>query len=81
MLITIEEGSVGGFGAHVLHHLATKGLLDHGLKIRPMVLPDRFQDHDSPAKQYEEAGLTAKHIVDQAVGILVKNRHASAVSA
>jgi 1-deoxy-D-xylulose-5-phosphate synthase len=81
VLITIEEGSVGGFGAHVLHHLATRGLLDHGLKIRPMVLPDRFQDHDSPARQYEEAGLTAKHIVDQAVGILVKNRHASAVSA
>jgi 1-deoxy-D-xylulose-5-phosphate synthase len=63
VLVTIEEGSVGGFGSFVLHHLATAGLLDGGLKIRPMVLPDVFQDHDSPAKQYEEAGLTARHIV------------------
>ncbi|MBP2292692.1 1-deoxy-D-xylulose-5-phosphate synthase [Azospirillum rugosum] len=72
VLITIEEGSVGGFGSFVLQFLATKGLLDNGLKIRPMVLPDRFQDHDSPAKQYEEAGLNARHIVAtalQALGI------------
>ena len=70
VLITIEEGSVGGFGSFVLHFLATKGLLDGGLKIRPMVLPDRFQDHDSPAKQYEEAGLSARHIVATALGAL-----------
>jgi len=63
VLITIEEGSIGGFGSHVLHHLATLGLLDKGLKIRPMVLPDIFQDHDSPAKQYDQAGLNARHIV------------------
>ena len=72
VLITVEEGSVGGFGSFVLHHLATAGLLDGGLKIRPMVLPDRFLDHDSPAKQYEEAGLAARHIVAtalQALGI------------
>ena len=70
VLITIEEGSVGGFGSFVLHFLATKGLLDGGLKIRPMVLPDRFQDHDSPAKQYDEAGLSARHIVATALGAL-----------
>jgi len=70
VLITIEEGSVGGFGSFVLHHLATTGLLDHGLKVRPMVLPDRFLDHDAPAKQYEEAGLTARGIVDTALSAL-----------
>ena len=63
MLITIEEGSVGGFASHVLQHLATAGLLDHGLKVRPMILPDRFIDHASPAKQYEQAGLDAPGIV------------------
>ncbi|MEL7467342.1 MAG: 1-deoxy-D-xylulose-5-phosphate synthase [Pseudomonadota bacterium] len=66
-LITIEEGSVGGFGSHVLHLLATEGALDHGLKIRPMVLPDAFIDQDSPAKMYEFAGLTAPSIVATAL--------------
>jgi len=70
VLITIEEGSVGGFGSFVLQFLATAGLLDGGLKIRPMVLPDRFLDHDAPAKQYEEAGLSAKSIVATALGAL-----------
>ncbi|WP_454017524.1 1-deoxy-D-xylulose-5-phosphate synthase [Azospirillum sp. Marseille-Q6669] len=70
VLITIEEGSVGGFGSFVLQHLAMAGLLDGGLKIRPMVLPDRFLDHDSPAKQYEEAGLAARHIVATALQAL-----------
>ncbi|PWC35791.1 1-deoxy-D-xylulose-5-phosphate synthase [Azospirillum sp. TSO35-2] len=72
VLITIEEGSVGGFGSFVLQFLATAGLLDGGLKIRPMVLPDVYLDHDAPAKQYEKAGLTAQHIVQtalQALGI------------
>ncbi|MBP2228911.1 1-deoxy-D-xylulose-5-phosphate synthase [Azospirillum agricola] len=72
VLITIEEGSVGGFGSFVLHFLATSGLLDGGLKIRPLVLPDVYLDHDSPAKQYETAGLSARHIVAtalQALGI------------
>lgn len=72
VLITIEEGSVGGFGSFVLQFLATAGLLDGGLKIRPMVLPDTYLDHDSPAKQYETAGLNAQHIVHtalQALGI------------
>ena len=50
VLITIEEGSIGGFASQVLHHLAQRGLLDQGLKVRPMVLPDRFIDHDTPAQ-------------------------------
>ena len=67
VLITIEEGSIGGFGSHVLHHLASHGMMDRGLKIRPMTLPDVFQDHDSPEKQYDTAGLNAKHIVAKAL--------------
>jgi 1-deoxy-D-xylulose-5-phosphate synthase len=70
VLITIEEGSVGGFGSAVMQHLAWKGLLDHGLKIRPMTLPDRFIDHDSQTKQLIEAGLTARDIVDTALKAL-----------
>jgi 1-deoxy-D-xylulose-5-phosphate synthase len=70
VVITLEEGSVGGFGSIVLHDLAVSGLLDHGVKIRPMVLPDRFLDHDAPAKQYEAAGLTARHIVATALNAL-----------
>ncbi len=63
VLITIEEGSILGFGALVMQHLAMRGLLDRGLKIRPMCLPDRFIDHDAPRKQYDEAGLNAPQIV------------------
>jgi 1-deoxy-D-xylulose-5-phosphate synthase len=70
VVVTIEEGSVGGFASHVLQHLATRGLLDHGLKLRPMVLPDRFIDHDTPAKQYDEAGLSARHIAQTALQAL-----------
>jgi 1-deoxy-D-xylulose-5-phosphate synthase len=70
VLITIEEGSIGGFGSHVMHHLASMGLLDRGLKARPMVLPDIFQDQNMPAKQYEQAGLNAKHIVAKVLGAL-----------
>ena len=70
VLITVEEGSIGGFGSHVVHHLATAGLLDSGLKIRPMVLPDRFLDHDNPVKQYDEAGLNARHITATALAAL-----------
>ncbi|TWB24289.1 1-deoxy-D-xylulose-5-phosphate synthase [Nitrospirillum bahiense] len=64
VLVTIEEGSVGGFGAQVMQFLAEEGLFDSGLKFRPMVLPDRYQEHDNPAKQYDEAGLNANGIVD-----------------
>jgi 1-deoxy-D-xylulose-5-phosphate synthase len=70
VLITIEEGAIGGFGSHVLHHLAISGALDHGLKIRTMHLPDIFIDHDSPANQYEIAGLNARHIVAMALSAL-----------
>jgi len=70
VLITIEEGSVGGFASHVLQFLATAGLLDNGLKIRPMTLPDRFVEHNSPATQYDDAGLNARHIVATALAAL-----------
>jgi 1-deoxy-D-xylulose-5-phosphate synthase len=70
VLITIEEGAMLGFGGIVMHHLATRGLLDHGLKIRPMCLPDRFIDHEAPRKQYDEAGLNAPQIVATALAAL-----------
>ncbi|MFO1163473.1 MAG: 1-deoxy-D-xylulose-5-phosphate synthase [Reyranellaceae bacterium] len=70
VLITIEEGAIGGFSSQVLQHLATAGLLDGGLKIRPMILPDRFLDHAAPAKQYEWAGLNAPQIVATALEAL-----------
>ncbi|MGH6881700.1 MAG: transketolase C-terminal domain-containing protein, partial [Hypericibacter sp.] len=81
VLITIEEGSVGGFGSHVLQFLAITGQLDNGPKIRPMVLPDRFIDHHKPEVQYDEAALTAKHIVAtalQALGVDVSQASARA---
>ena len=67
VLITIEEGSVGGFGAQVLHFLAADGLLDAGLRVRPMVLPDRFIDHDRPELQYAAAGLLSGDILAAAL--------------
>jgi 1-deoxy-D-xylulose-5-phosphate synthase len=62
MLITVEEGAAGGFGAHVLHYLANEDLLRPGLDVRTMTLPDVFQDHDDPARQYDAAGLGADAI-------------------
>ncbi|KQM64707.1 MULTISPECIES: 1-deoxy-D-xylulose-5-phosphate synthase [unclassified Sphingomonas] len=62
--VTVEEGSVGGLGAHVLTFASDTGLTDAGLKLRTMRLPDTFQDQDSPQKQYDEAGLNAPQIVD-----------------
>jgi 1-deoxy-D-xylulose-5-phosphate synthase len=70
VLITIEEGSVGGFASFVLQYLATSGLLDAGLKVRPLVLPDRFIDHAAPTRQYEWAGLNAPQIVATALAAL-----------
>ncbi len=64
VLVTIEEGSRGGFGAFVLHFLSDDGLLDGGIKVRTMTLPDIYQDHDSPAKMYDLARLNAPHIVE-----------------
>ena len=72
VLITIEEGSMLGFGSMVMHHLATRGLLDRGLKIRPMCLPDVFIDHEAPRKQYDQAGLNAPQIVATALTALGK---------
>ncbi|MEO6339389.1 MAG: 1-deoxy-D-xylulose-5-phosphate synthase [Caulobacteraceae bacterium] len=69
-LITVEEGSVGGFGAFVLHLLAAKGALDRGLKIRTVVLPDVFQDHDKPDAMNALAGIDAAGIVAAALGAL-----------
>ncbi|MBM3482701.1 MAG: 1-deoxy-D-xylulose-5-phosphate synthase [Alphaproteobacteria bacterium] len=73
VLITIEEGAVGGFSSFVLHYLATSGLLDLGLKVRPMVLPDRFVAHGTPQGMYDDAGLNARHIVDTALIALGSN--------
>nr|AUJ59071.1 plastid 1-deoxyxylulose-5-phosphate synthase [Neoporphyra haitanensis] len=71
VLVTVEEGSIGGFGDHVLHFLALEGLLDGGdLRVRPMVLPDRYIDHGSQSEQYEEAGLYASHIEATALRLL-----------
>ncbi len=69
-IITVEQGARGGFGAHVLHHLAEKGALDRGLRIRTMTLPDRFIDQASPADMYADAGLTASHIAAKAIEAL-----------
>jgi len=80
VLITVEEGAIGGFASQVLHHLATAGLLDRGLKIRPMVLPDRFIDHNSPAVQYDEAGLNARQIVETAMGALGRTTSVAATA-
>ncbi len=70
VLITVEEGSTGGFGSMVLQHLALSGALDSGLKIRPMVLPDLFLDHDAPFAQYDTAKLNASGIVATAMAAL-----------
>jgi 1-deoxy-D-xylulose-5-phosphate synthase len=70
VLITIEEGASGGFGAHVMHFLAHDGLLDRGLKMRPMTLPDVFLDQDTPEKLYAQAGLDADGIVRTALNAL-----------
>jgi len=61
-IITIEEGTIGGFGSHVSHFLSEKNLLDAKLKFRSMILPDRFIDHDKPDLMYKSAGLDAKSI-------------------
>ncbi len=70
VLITIEEGSIGGFGSFVLHALSEDGLLDGGLKVRSLVLPDVFIDHDKPEKMYALAGLDAKAIVAKVQEVL-----------
>ncbi|MEE8371964.1 MAG: 1-deoxy-D-xylulose-5-phosphate synthase, partial [Sphingomonadales bacterium] len=78
VLLTIEEGSIGGFGSFVLGFLARDGLLDRGLKIRPMFLPDEFVPHGDPTKQYEYAGLMSADIVKTAVQALGADKLAKA---
>ena len=80
-LITLEEGSVGGFGAFVLHLLAERGALDRGLKIRTLVLPDIYQDHEKPEVMYAQAGLDAEGIVRAALSALSADRAVKGIRA
>ncbi|WP_373460195.1 1-deoxy-D-xylulose-5-phosphate synthase [Pseudokordiimonas caeni] len=73
LLITIEEGSIGGFGAHVMDFLAEEGILDGNLKVRAMKLPDIFQDHDKPETMYADAGLDAEGIVATVLKAMGRN--------
>jgi 1-deoxy-D-xylulose-5-phosphate synthase len=78
VLITIEEGAAGGFAAHVMQFLAWEGLLDKGLKVRPMTLPDIFQDQDTPERMYAQAGLDADGIVLTALNALGRSNEVPA---
>ncbi|WP_417482614.1 1-deoxy-D-xylulose-5-phosphate synthase [Maricaulis sp.] len=80
VLVTIEEGARGGFGAFVLQLLAERGALDNGLKIRTMTLPDIFQDHDAPFAMYDTAGLNARHIAATALGAIGRDRDLAKVA-
>ena len=80
VLLTVEEGSIGGFGAHVLHFAAWDGLLDCGLKIRDLILPDKFLDQDTPERMYAAAQLDAKAIVAAALNALGRERDAAAAA-
>ena len=79
ILLTIEEGAIGGFGSHVMQTLAEHGMLDGGLRMRAMVLPDEFLDHDSPNAMYARAGLDAKGIVAKVFETLGKDFKAETV--
>ncbi len=72
-MITIEEGSIGGFGSHVSNFLSEKNLLDKGLKFRSMILPDKFIDQDKPEMMYRTAGLDAQSIHDKVLDLLNSN--------
>ena len=77
VIVTIEEASIGGFATQVLEHLVKNDLIKDGLKIRPMHLPDRFQDQDTPYEMYENAKLNAKHIVQTALIAIGANKTAN----
>ncbi len=81
VLVTIEEGAVGGFASFVLHYLARQGMLDAGLKVRPMVLPDRFVAHGTPEGMYEDAGLKAPDIVATVLSALGRETKSVSVRA
>ena len=80
VLLTVEEGAVGGFGSHVMQFLAWEGCFDKGLKIRPLVLPDRFQNQDTPERMYAEAGLDANSIAAAVLSALGREEEAASVS-
>jgi len=77
VLITVEEGAIGGFATHVLHFLAHEGLLENGLKVRPLVLPDEFTDHGKPEKMYAQAGLDRAGIVRTVFAVLGRSQSAA----
>ena len=77
--MTVEEGSIGGFGAYVLQALAEHGLIDRGLRVRCMVLPDQFTDQDTPNAMYAQVGLDAKGIVAKVFEALGKDAAAETV--
>jgi 1-deoxy-D-xylulose-5-phosphate synthase len=81
VLVTIEEGSTGGFGACMLHALAREGLLDRGLKVRTLTLPDRFVEQNKPKTMYAEAGLDAPGIAAAVFAALGKEHDATGVIA
>ncbi|KAL1327463.1 hypothetical protein HN51_037513 [Arachis hypogaea] len=76
ILITAEEGSIGGFGSHVAHYLSLSGILDGPLKWRAMTLPDRYIDHGSPQDQIEQAGISSKHIAGTVLSLMGKSKDA-----
>ena len=79
IMITIEEGSIGGFGSHVKNLLAEKGVFDRGLKFRSMTLPDIFNEQDNPKNMYDTAGLNASQISKKVLGILLNKATIKAV--
>jgi 1-deoxy-D-xylulose-5-phosphate synthase len=79
VLLTVEEGAIGGFGSHVMQTLAEHGAFDAGFKFRPLVLPDVFIDQDTPAAMYAKAGLDAKGIVAKVFEALGKDMGAETV--
>ena len=70
LIITVEEGSIGGFGSHVKNLLAEKGIFDKGLKFRSMTLPDEFIEQNDPKKMYDKAGLNSSHISKKILDII-----------
>ena len=73
IIISIEEGSIGGFGSHLMQFLTNRGLIDKGIKFRSMVLPDYFIDQDTPENMYKKAGLDANSIEEKVIETLKSN--------
>ncbi|MCG8492901.1 MAG: 1-deoxy-D-xylulose-5-phosphate synthase, partial [Sneathiellales bacterium] len=82
LLITVEEGAVGGFGSHVMQYMAMSGLLDNGIKVRPLCMADLYIDQDKPETMYDLAGLNCAQIIDTALSALgIKSEEKSSRSA